>query len=82
MKNDIMKFRNQKHSIYSVPCECRRKCIGDTRPLNTRTSEHKSKAIMAEISKQKMAEYFWDKSHRIEWDKAGIINKNKRKRDH
>jgi hypothetical protein len=72
-KNGIQETKNH---IYSIPCECRRKYIGETgRKFNTRIAEHTCNTRMGEIPKSKTAEHLSDEDHRIQWNKAEITQK-------
>jgi hypothetical protein len=56
-KNEIYK---KKNCLYSIPCECGKKYIGETRrPLNTTISKHKCNIEIGEISKSKTGEHSW-----------------------
>jgi hypothetical protein len=70
--NEVQETKNCR---YSIPCECRKKCVGERgRPFNTRITRHKCNTKMGEISKSKTAEHVYE-DHRIQWNKAEIIHK-------
>jgi hypothetical protein len=69
-----------KNCIYSIPCKCRKKYIGETgRPLNTRITKHKCNTRMGEISKSKIAEHSRNEDHRIQWNKVEIMHKEEKR---
>ena len=73
--------QESKNWIYNIPCECRKRYIGETcRPVQTRINEHKRNTTNGEIDKSKIVEHSWEKKHRFQWDKASIISKEENSR--
>ena len=69
-------LQDTKNCIYSIPCECGKVYIGETkRPLNTRLEEHKKNCRLGETTKSGVANHVWDEQHTILWNETKIIGK-------
>jgi predicted GIY-YIG superfamily endonuclease len=75
-KPDTKSQQQIKHCIYSIPCECGRRYIGETsRPLEVRIKEHKHNLKEGLLEKSKLAQHAYEEGHRIKWDEAKAIQK-------
>lgn len=64
-----------KNVVYSIPCECDRDYIGETkRPLEVRIKEHKNNTQKGETAKSKLAKHAWENEHRFKWKEAKILH--------
>jgi hypothetical protein len=60
--------------IYSIPCECGRRYIGETsRPLAVRLHEHRHNLQQSLLEKLKLAQHAYEESHRVGWDDARVL---------
>lgn len=65
-----------KNCIYSIPCECNREYIGETkRPLEVRLKEHKNSLKNGETSSSKLAKHAWENDHNFKFKEAKIIHR-------
>ena len=68
--------QESKNCIYSIPCECKRQYIGETkRPLKIRLNEHKTNINKGDTVNSKLAKHAWEKEHRINWEGVQILHK-------
>jgi hypothetical protein len=52
--------------IYSIPCECGRRSIGETgRPLAVRLHEHRHNIQQSLLEKSKLAQHAYEEGHRL-----------------
>jgi predicted GIY-YIG superfamily endonuclease len=62
------------HFVYSIPCECGRKYIGEMgTPLAVRHREHKHNLREGYLEKSKLAKHALEEDHRIDWDNAKVL---------
>lgn len=65
-----------KNCVYSIPCECNREYIGETkRPLNVRIKEHKYNVNKGNTTNSKLAKHAWDNNHRFKFEETKIIHR-------
>jgi len=65
-----------KNSVYSIPCECDKEYIGETkRPLQVRIKEHKYNVNKGNTANSKLAKHAWDNSHRFKFEETKIIHR-------
>jgi predicted GIY-YIG superfamily endonuclease len=62
------------HCVYSIPCECGRRYIGETgRPMTVRIREHMHNLKQGLIEKSKLAQHAYEEGHRVNWDEARVL---------
>jgi hypothetical protein len=60
--------------VYSIPCECGRRYIGETgRPLIVQLREDRHNIKQGLLEKSKLAQHAYEKNHRVGWDEARIL---------
>ena len=68
--------QESKNCIYSIPCECKRQYIGESkRPLKVRLNEHKTNISKGDTANSKLAKHVWENEHRIKWDEVQVLHK-------
>jgi hypothetical protein len=71
--------------IYSIPCECVRRYIGETgRPLAIQLHKHRQNLKDCLLEKSKLAQHAYEEGHRVGWDNCRIleIESNNRYREY
>lgn len=72
--NPPSKKTSMSSVVYSIPHECKRPYIGETRrAVSTRVNEHPENVQHGEVTKSKHAEHSWDNNHRLKIDKFPVI---------
>jgi predicted GIY-YIG superfamily endonuclease len=65
-----------KNVIYSLPCECGKRYLGETgRPLGVRLAEHKKNVKEGKTNISKLAEHVWEEHHKVLWDNIEIVGR-------
>jgi hypothetical protein len=61
-------------SVYSIPYECGRSCIGETgRPLAVQLREPRHNLQQGLLEKSKLAQHAYEEDHKAGWDEARIL---------
>ena len=61
--------------VYSIPCSCGLKYIGETkRNLETRLKEHQTATIRGETEKSAIAQHAWEEQHQPQWNNIVILD--------
>ena len=61
--------------VYSIPCSCGLKYIGETkRNLETRLKEHQTATRRGETEKSAIAEHAWEEQHLPQWENIEILD--------
>ena len=62
--------------VYSIPCSCGQKYIGETkRNLEARLKEHQIATRRGETDKSAIAEHAWEKQHQPQWNIIKILDR-------
>jgi predicted GIY-YIG superfamily endonuclease len=62
------------HCVYSIPCECGRRYIGETgRPLAVRIREHRHNLKEGLLDISKLAQHAYEEGHRVGGDEAMVL---------
>jgi hypothetical protein len=78
--SSLMKTRQERHPqqtagcVYSIPCECGRSYIGETRrPLAVRLREHKHNLKEGLLETSKLGPHAYEEGRRVGWDETRIL---------
>jgi hypothetical protein len=75
-KLDTKSQQQIKYCIYSIPCECGQRYIGETsRPLGVCIKEHKHNLKQGLLEKSKLAQHAYEEGHHLKWDEAKAVQK-------
>jgi hypothetical protein len=80
LRSSFMKTRPERdpqqtaQCIYSIPCECGRRYIGETdRPLAVRPREHRHNLQQGLLEKSKLSQHAYEEGNRVGWDDARVL---------
>jgi hypothetical protein len=63
-----------KKCVYSIPCDCGRCYIGETRrPLEVRIKEHKYNLTQDMLEKSILAQHSYEEDHKICWNEGKVL---------
>jgi hypothetical protein len=68
------KVQDMRQCIYSIPCECGRRYIGETgRPLGVQIGEHMNNLKQGLMEKSRFAKHACEEGHCIQWKEAKVV---------